>query len=185
VHALAFQDPVYQGELNKAVKAVGHDIARQCEGCHTPAGVVTGEVKKPGLAGLGPVAMAGVSCDVCHSVSGTTHWQTPSHEPENGSMILSPGRDGPDGPVLVKRVPFPPSEECGDDFHVCEESPLHLQAELCASCHQVYHYEQHFPLEATYLEEKVQGLREEVCTEPYDGRIKKQTVDKQLNQKGV
>ena len=36
VHSLAFRDPVYQGELNKAVKAVGHEISRQCEGCHPP-----------------------------------------------------------------------------------------------------------------------------------------------------
>lgn len=154
VHQLALQDPVYQGELNKAVKAVGHEISRQCEGCHTPIGVVTGEVKQPGLAGLSPVALAGVSCDVCHSVSGTSHLQTPAREPENGSLILSPGRDGKEGPVLVKRGPVPPSPDCGGGFHECVESPLHLRADLCASCHQVYHYEAHFPLEATYLEWK-------------------------------
>lgn len=48
VHQLAFQDPIYQGELNKAVKAVGHDISRQCEGCHTAAAMVAGEIKGPG-----------------------------------------------------------------------------------------------------------------------------------------
>lgn len=31
LHSMAFIDPVYQGELNKAVKAVGHEISRQCE----------------------------------------------------------------------------------------------------------------------------------------------------------
>jgi hypothetical protein len=154
VHALAFQDPVYQGELNKAVKAVGHDITRQCEGCHSPAGMVTGEIKGPGLKGLGPVALAGVSCDMCHSISGTTHWQTPSREPENGSFILTPGVDTKEGVQLMKRGPFAPSEGCGMGFHVCVESPLHLKAELCASCHQVYHYDSHFPIEATYLEWK-------------------------------
>ncbi|MCL7487723.1 MAG: cytochrome c family protein [Desulfobulbaceae bacterium] len=154
VHALAFKDPVYQGELNKAVKAIGHDISRQCEGCHSAAGVVTGEIKKPGLAGLSPMALAGVSCDICHSISGTTHWQTPSHEPENGSMILTPGVETTEGGVLIKRGPFAPDEGCGDGFHQCEESSLHLRAELCASCHQVYHYDAHFPLEATYLEWK-------------------------------
>src|SRR5512134_3848409 len=86
-HALAFVDPIYQGELNKAVKAVGHEISRQCEGCHSPAGMVTGEIKGPGIAKLSPMALAGVSCDICHSISGVTHWQTPSHEPENGSFI--------------------------------------------------------------------------------------------------
>ncbi len=154
VHALAFKDPVYQGELNKAVKAVGHEISRQCEGCHSPAGVVTGEIKGPGLAGLSPMALAGVSCDICHSVSGHTHWETPSHEPENGSMILTPGVDTLEGPKKIKRGPKAAFEGCGEDFHECQESPLHLRAELCASCHQVYHYESHFPLEATYLEWK-------------------------------
>ena len=154
VHALAFHDPVYQGELNKAVKAVGHEISRQCEGCHSPAGMVTGEIKKPGIAGLSPMALAGVSCDICHSISGVTHWQTPSHEPENGSFILTPGVDGKDGAKLIKRGPFKPSDSCGGGFHECVESSLHLQADLCAGCHQVYHYEAHFPLEATYLEWK-------------------------------
>jgi len=154
VHALAFHDPIYQGELNKAVKAVGHEVARQCEGCHSPAGMVTGEIAKPGLAGLGAVALSGVSCDMCHSISGVTHWQTPSHEPENGSFILSPGEDSESGPVLMKRGPFEPERYCGVGFHDCVESPLHLQAELCASCHQVYHYDKHFPFEATYLEWK-------------------------------
>ncbi len=154
VHALAFQDPVYQGELNRAVKAVGKEVTRQCEGCHSAAGMVTGEIKKPGLSGLSPVALAGVSCDICHSVSGTTHWQTPSHEPENGSLILTPGVDTTGGPKLIKRGPFKPSKDCGTGFHECIESPLHLRADLCAGCHQVYHYEDHFPLEATYLEWK-------------------------------
>lgn len=150
VHNMAFADPIYQGELNKAVKAVGHDITRQCEGCHSPAGMLTGEIKGPGLTGLSPMALAGVSCDICHSISGVTHQQTPSRNPENGSMILSPGKDG----VPVKRAPFKPSESCGGGFHKCEETSFQLKADLCASCHQVYHYDSHFPLEATYNEWK-------------------------------
>ncbi len=154
IHSLAFKDPVYQGELAKAVKAVGHEISRQCEGCHSPVGVVTGEIKGPGLSGLSSIALQGVSCDVCHSVSGTTHWQTPSHEPENASLILSPGVATTAGQQLIKRGPLAPSEGCGGGFHDCVESSLHLQADLCAGCHQVYHYDAHFPLEATYLEWK-------------------------------
>jgi hypothetical protein len=150
VHNMAFIDPLYQGELNKAVKAVGHDISRQCEGCHSPAGMVTGEIKGAGLTGLSPMALAGVSCDICHSVSGVTHLQTPTHDPENGSLILSPGVDS----KPVKRAPFKPTETCGGGFHKCEQSNFQLKADLCASCHQVYHYDAHFPLEATYNEWK-------------------------------
>ena len=154
VHSLAFKDPIYQGELNKAIKAVGHDIARQCEGCHSPVGMMTGEIKGAGNAGLSNMAMAGVSCDVCHSISGVTHWETPSHEPENGSFILTPGVETKEGQKIIKRGPFKPSEFCGGGFHACQESPLHLKADLCASCHQVYHYDAHFPIEASYLEWK-------------------------------
>lgn len=154
MHSLAFVDPIYQGELNLAIEAVGHDVAKQCEGCHTAAAVVTGEVKGAGLEGLSPMAMAGVSCDVCHSIKGHTHWETPTHQPENGSMILSPGKEVEGEAVLTKYGPFTPEEGCGDGFHECIESPLHLQAELCASCHQVTHYEKHTPLELTYTEWK-------------------------------
>lgn len=154
VHALALVDPVYQGELMLAYKKAGHEVTRQCEGCHSAAGMVNGELSKPGLDGLSEMALAGVSCDVCHSVVGTNHWQTPSHEPENGSLILRPGIDTADGPMLAKRGPFASDEECGMGFHQCEESPLHKQADLCAGCHQVYHHGSHYPLEATYLEWK-------------------------------
>ncbi|MDO9307719.1 MAG: multiheme c-type cytochrome, partial [Deltaproteobacteria bacterium] len=103
LHSMAFVDPVYQGELNKAVKAVGHDISRQCEGCHSAAGVVTGEVKGPGLSGLSVVAKAGVSCDICHSISALNHDRTPTKEPENGSFVIKPGEDAREGAVLIKR----------------------------------------------------------------------------------
>ena len=150
VHNMALKDPIYQGELNKAVKAVGHEITRQCEGCHSPAGMVTGEIKGAGLAGLSPMALAGVSCDICHSISRVTHLQTPTHDPENGSIVLTPERDG----KPVKGAPFKPAEGCGGGFHDCGQSSFKLKTEICASCHQIYHYDAHFPLEATYNEWK-------------------------------
>jgi hypothetical protein len=56
--------------------------------------------------------------------------------------------------VLAKRGPFPPSEGCGGGFHECVESPLHLKADLCASCHQSTHFNTHSPLGSTYSEWK-------------------------------
>jgi hypothetical protein len=58
VHSLAFVDPIYQGELSKAGKAVGHEVTRQCEGCHSPAGMVTGEIQGAGNSGLNEMALA-------------------------------------------------------------------------------------------------------------------------------
>ncbi len=154
LHSLAFVDPVYQGEYNKAVKAVGSGIARHCSSCHTPGATVTGEVKGPGVSGLSAVAKAGVSCDMCHSVNSLHPCKTPSREPENGSLSLRPGEDGKNGAVLVKRGPDAPKEGCGGGFHECKQTDFHQKADLCASCHQVYHYDKHYPLEATYLEWK-------------------------------
>lgn len=152
MHALALQDPIYQGELNKAIQEVGPDIARQCKGCHSPAGVVTGELTGAGLKGLSPMALAGVSCDICHSVSGHTGHLTPYHLPGNGSLVLSPGRDGATGPVLTKYVANKPAGHCGAGFHECIEQPLLKQAELCANCHQVHHHQTYTALESTYTE---------------------------------
>ncbi|MDF1615106.1 cytochrome c family protein [Desulfurivibrio dismutans] len=154
MHALAWQDPVYQGELAKALDEVGPEVAKQCIGCHTPAGLVTGEVSGAGVSGLSDMALAGVSCDVCHSVSGHSGWETPYRQPENASLILSPGRDTADGPVRTKYGPYADQDHCGAGFHECVEQPLHKQAELCANCHQVHHYQTHTPLESTYREWK-------------------------------
>jgi truncated hemoglobin YjbI/nitrate/TMAO reductase-like tetraheme cytochrome c subunit len=157
MHSMAFQDPIYLGELNLAVKAVGKEITKQCEGCHTAAAFVMGETETLDFKNLSPLAAAGVSCDVCHSIKKTTHWETPSHEPENGSYVLSPGRNDdkdPKGFVRTKYGPFPDYEGCGGGFHECVESPKHLTAELCAGCHHVYHYDKHTPYEYTYGEWK-------------------------------
>ncbi|WPD24286.1 MAG: cytochrome c family protein [Candidatus Electrothrix scaldis] len=157
MHFQSFQDPVYLGELNLAIKAVGKSVSKQCEGCHTPAAFVMGETAELDFDNLSPLAKAGVSCDVCHSIKRFTHWETPSHEPENGSYVLSPGRNDdsdPKGFVRTKYGPFPNYEGCGGGFHECVESPKHLTAELCAGCHHVYHYDKHFPYEFTYGEWK-------------------------------
>ncbi|MGR0482424.1 MAG: multiheme c-type cytochrome [Candidatus Electronema sp. V4] len=170
MHSMSFQDPVYLGELNLAVKAVGKDIAKQCEGCHTPAAFLLGETEGEfDLEKLSPLAKAGVSCDVCHSIKAATHSETPTGEPENGSYVLSPNRKNEKGETkLTKYGPFPNYEGCGFGFHDCVESPLHRTSEMCAGCHQVFHYKEHFPIEHTYAEWKksiysVKGVQCQDC----------------------
>lgn len=41
------------------LKEVGHELSRQCEGCHSAA-MVTGEIKGPGLKGLSPMASGNI-----------------------------------------------------------------------------------------------------------------------------
>jgi truncated hemoglobin YjbI len=121
------------------------------------------------MSKLTDLAKAGVSCDVCHSIKRHTHWETPSHEPENGSYVLSPGyKDKNGNNVRTKYGPFPNYDGCGGGFHECIESPLHLRGELCGGCHQVFHYEEHFPIEHTYNEWKkgiysIKGIQCQDC----------------------
>lgn len=173
MHAQAFRDPIYLGELMLGIKDVGRGITKQCEGCHTAAAVVSGQMPKKteefDFSKLGDLAKAGVSCDVCHSIKTHTHWDTPSHEPENGSYVLSPGyKDKNGNNVRTKYGPFPDYDGCGGGFHECIESPLHLRGELCGGCHQVFHYEEHFPIEHTYNEWKkgiysIKGIQCQDC----------------------
>ncbi len=173
MHEQAFRDPIYLGELVLAIKDVGEGIRNQCEGCHTAAATVSGLGPKRGeeldMSNLTDLAKAGVSCDVCHSIKKHTHWETPSHEPENGSYVLSPGyKDKNGNNVRTKYGPFPPYPGCGGGFHECIESPLHLRGELCGGCHQVFHYDEHFPIEHTYAEWKkgiysIKGIQCQDC----------------------
>ncbi len=173
MHEQSFRDPIYLGELVLAIKDVGEGIRNQCEGCHTAAATVSGLGPKRGekldMSKLTDLAKAGVSCDVCHSIKRHTHWDTPSHEPENGSYVLSPGyKDKNGNNVRTKYGPFPPYDGCGGGFHECIESPLHLRAELCGGCHQVFHYKEHFPIEHTYNEWKkgiysIKGIQCQDC----------------------
>ncbi|CAK8716827.1 Truncated hemoglobin YjbI [Candidatus Electronema halotolerans] len=173
MHEQAFRDPIYLGELILGIKDVGEGIRNQCEGCHTAAATVSGLGPKRGeeldMSKLTDLAKAGVSCDVCHSIRTHTHWDTPSHEPENGSYVLSPGyKDKNGNNVRTKYGPFPNYDGCGGGFHECIESPLHLRGELCGGCHQVFHYEEHFPIEHTYNEWKkgiysIKGIQCQDC----------------------
>ncbi len=151
-HALALRDPLYQGELNKAFRSAGRTVTGLCDGCHSPAGIATGETATPGITGLGPVALAGVSCDICHSISDLGRPAAPTDGPGNGSIVLSPGEDRQGANVLVKHGSSTPTDGCGKGFHACRESELFTRSELCAGCHQRYQQETGFPLVSTYAE---------------------------------
>ncbi len=150
----AIQDPIYQGELNMAVKAVGHDVTRQCEGCHSPDGMVTGEIKGPGIAGLSrwPWPASPATSAIGERRHPLADPFTRSRERFTNPQPRASTTDG--WRQTDQARAGKPDPECGGGFHECVESGLHLQADLCASCHQVYHYESHFPIEATYNEWK-------------------------------
>lgn len=89
-----------------------------CNGCHTPLAYMAGDVTPP-RPSANSRANEGVSCDVCHTISG---WA--GDVPHNFSYISSPGRRKYGAkPGLVS------------PHHDTEALPLYEQTEYCGNCH--------------------------------------------------
>lgn len=150
MHSQSFVDPVFQAEWALGHKATDGATLNHCGGCHSPVGVVTGTIEfDPELGEHGGftapgVAAKGVSCDVCHTISGTNAAQTLIGDPGNASLIMSPGN--------VKRASL---KDAKSPFHETAYSELHTKAELCANCHNIFHPDNRFPVEHTYDEWKM------------------------------
>ncbi len=134
MHSKAVDDPLYQYKLAKGNEQTDGAIGPFCETCHSPAAAMFGEL---GQDEYSPVAMEGVSCDVCHQVTGHT-------EPiGNTSLVWTP--DG------TKRAQF---DDAFSPAHATEYSAVHESAEFCGSCHDVIHPGNGLMLEGTYSEWK-------------------------------
>jgi hypothetical protein len=146
MHSNAFVDPVFQAMWRIGEKETDGAIRNLCAGCHSPIGTVGEEVSfdpTKGKFNAGAVAQKGVQCDFCHTVVESTWKDTPTSEPQNGSLLLDPGD--------VKRGPYKDSDSPGHDTAFSE---LHTSAEFCGSCHHVFHPVTNFPIERTYDEWK-------------------------------
>jgi hypothetical protein len=103
---------------------------------------VTGEVKSTAGGftdqGLSKVSLAGVHCDVCHSISG-------AHGTGNGSFVLAPRMVG-------DRLKLGPRKDAMSPGHHTAYSELHTRSEFCATCHNVTHPFNRMPIERTYDE---------------------------------
>jgi hypothetical protein len=137
-HAHAVSDELFQKTVAFAVEDLGgpnnpdaQAIQAFCFKCHSPIGFLIGEVPPESA-----IAVSGVSCDFCHTVSG-------SNGTGNGSFINTPGN--------VKRGPFV------DAISPAHETTLSIfltQSEFCGTCHDVFHPTNGLPLEETYTEWK-------------------------------
>ena len=134
MHANAWKDPAYTALHHLASKETDGLVDRYCVGCHTPIGVLVGEVKTGQGFAVSELSQKGVQCDFCHTVSG-------SKGIGNVAAISSPGP--------IKRGPFKDSES---PAHQTAYSELHTRAEFCGMCHDVYHPVNGLPLEKTYTE---------------------------------
>ncbi len=89
-----------------------------CIACHGPLAFLSGDIP-PKPASANTRANEGVTCDVCHSITGTT-----GKEPFNFSYIVKPGN-----------VKNGPRKDAKSPFHGTRFSQFHKTAEFCATCH--------------------------------------------------
>ncbi len=146
MHSNAWKDPVFQALWKIGDDETAGAIRNHCSGCHSPIGTAGEEVNfDPArkMFGASEIAEKGVQCDFCHTVIESTWRDTPTAEPQNGSLIMNPGN--------VKRGPYKDSDSPGHDTAY---SGLHTSAEFCGSCHHVFHPVTNFPIERTYDEWK-------------------------------
>lgn len=149
MHANAFKDPIFQAEWALAEKMLGSNISNLCAGCHSPPGMLSGTIKfDPKLGKHGgftapPVAEQGVSCDVCHTISGTSFMNSEVLEHGNGSYISSPGK-----------TKYGPLKDAKSPYHDTAYSEQHTKSSFCGNCHNIFNPINNFPLERTYDEWK-------------------------------
>lgn len=89
-----------------------------CNGCHAPLAFLAGDIP-PKPPGEGTRANEGVSCDLCHSITGFA-----GDTPHNFNWIVEPGN--------VKQGPRPGLES---PHHKTQENAFLRSAEFCGTCH--------------------------------------------------
>lgn len=132
MHANAYTDPFYQQEFHAASTDTEGLVDEFCSRCHTPIGVLAGEIPPADGSQLSEIAHEGVQCDFCHTVSG-------SNGTGNAPFIASPGN--------IKWGPFTDSKSA---YHASEYLELHTQSEFCGICHQVSHPVNGLVIDDTY-----------------------------------
>ena len=89
-----------------------------CIACHGPLAFLSGDIP-PKPADKNTRANEGVSCEICHNITGTNQ-----KEPFNFSWEITPGKTK-NGPRKDAKSPF----------HKSRFSNFHKSAEFCATCH--------------------------------------------------
>lgn len=136
-HALATTGPLYRAWYKVANQVTLGDINPYCAGCHTPIGLLSGQIrsrwgwKSQEAFPLDEAANAGVSCDVCHGIAAVT-------ATGNGAYVLNP-----DSTVQHASHPTSPIASTPD---------LLGRAELCATCHEATNPGSGLPVMTTFSE---------------------------------
>lgn len=147
MHFNAYLDPFYLEEVKIASDDTDGALDEFCSRCHTPIGVVSGEIPPIDGSEMSDISKLGVQCDFCHVVSG-------SNGTGNAPFTVTPGE--------TKWGPFNDSR---DAYHKSEYLELYTQSEYCGMCHQVINPVNGLVIDDTYSTWKESQYAEEdvVC----------------------
>ncbi len=132
MHFNAYLDPFYLEEVKVASADTDGLVDEFCSRCHTPIGVVSGEIPPVDGSEMSDISKLGVQCDFCHVVSG-------SEGTGNAQFIVSPG-DTKWGPLSDSK----------SAYHESEYLELYTQSEYCGMCHEVIHPVNGLVIDDTY-----------------------------------
>lgn len=137
MHAYAIDDPVFQALHRVGQERSGGQLDQFCLKCHTPAGSLLGETPPDfEVAQLSPLAAAGVSCDVCHSMD--------TRALNRGLGVTEFRLD------RVRRGPI--SDPVANPYHESEMDLAYAFSDICAPCHDLAAPDGSFLLETTNTE---------------------------------
>ncbi|WP_041521953.1 multiheme c-type cytochrome [Gilvimarinus agarilyticus] len=138
----SWDDPIYRALLSRASKASNGDLDNFCTGCHTPTGLLTGQVTRadnqsPPELGNPVTDLPGVDCESCHNINAISGI-------DNGAYVLNDAGE--------QRIKYGPRRDAQSPYHETAYSPLHSESQMCATCHNVTHPLNGVPVERTYDE---------------------------------
>lgn len=136
LHSQAAEDGIFRKFYEMVVEEVGPGAVEFCMKCHSPVGVLRGEVPPATGEKLSPVALKGVFCDFCHTV-------TPKGAIGNAAFETTFS--------ATKRGPF---DNAVSPAHATKTDGLYQRSEFCGMCHNVTHPLSGRPIERTYEEWK-------------------------------
>lgn len=135
MHALAVEDGVFRKFYEMVVEEAGPAAVEFCMKCHTPVGVFRKQLPPATGEKLDNIAMKGVFCDFCHTVTptgiGNAAFDTTFSSTKRGPL------DNAVSPV-----------------HATMTDNAYRSSEFCGMCHNVTHPISGRPIERTYQEWK-------------------------------
>lgn len=113
MHANSVKDPIFTEAFRQVSRETGGKTDALCLSCHAPTTRFTQDIGKED-----PLTQEGITCDFCHSIKEIRLG-------EKNPFVL--------GAIQEK---WGPLAGVSSPAHECRHSPIHEQAEFCATCHE-------------------------------------------------